>query len=272
MAKIAVNGVELFYVEGGEGEQTVVLSHGLLLDYTMFAPQWDLLTEDFHVVAYDHRGQGRSGNPPEGEDLDTLCNDAADFITALGRGPVHFVGMSMGGMVGMRLAARFPQLLRSLVLIDSSAQPEPPGQRLRFGLMCALVPLLGVRRFVSQVMALMFAPATQRDPGKQALLARWREKLAGLPPGIVRQVRGVMRRRDISGELGGIRCPTLVVFGAEDVLTPADCSWRIATRIPSADVLRVENAGHCSNLEQPEVVNRALSAFLARASALPPGA
>jgi pimeloyl-ACP methyl ester carboxylesterase len=264
MPKLAVNGVELHYIEGGEGATTVVLSHGLLMDYTMFAPQWDLLAEEHRVVAYEHRGQGRSSGADAPCDLDTLCDDAADFIAALGRGPVHFVGMSMGGMVGLRLAARFPHLVRSLVLIDSSAQPEPLLQRLRFGAMCALVPLLGVQRFIPRVLRLMFGPSTHADPGKQALLAKWREKLSALPPGIVRQVRGVMNRRGISGELGGIRCPTLVVFGAEDELTPADCSWHIATRILNAEVLRVENAGHSSNLEQPGVVNQALLDFLAR--------
>jgi len=269
MAKIEVNGVELFYIEGGEGTETIVLSHGLLMDYTMFAPQWDALAEDFRVVAYDHRGQGRSGNPPEGEDLDSLTNDAADFIAALGRGPVHFVGMSMGGMVGMRLAARFPQLLRSLVLIDTSAQSEPWLQRLRFKAMCALVPLLGVKPFIPQVLALMFGPATRKDPAKQALLAKWRDKLAALPPGIVRQVRGVMHRSDVSDELASIRCPTLVIFGDDDSLTPADCSWRIATRINNAEVVRIDNAGHSSNLEQPEAVNAALLGFLAKLSAAP---
>lgn len=266
MAKIEVNGVELFYIEGGHGDQTVVLSHGLLMDYTMFAPQWDRLAEDYRVIAYDHRGQGRSGNPADGEDLDSLANDAADFVAALGRGPVHFVGMSMGGMVGLRLAARFPQLVRSLVLIDTSAQAEPWQQRWRFRLLCALVPLLGIKRLVPQVLALMFGPSTHRDPGKQALLAKWREKLVALPPTIVRQVRGVINRGDISDELAGIRCPTLVIFGAEDDLTPADCSWRIATRIANAEAVRIEKAGHSSSLEQPEVVNEALLKFLARTS------
>lgn len=272
MARIEVNGVELFYIEGGEGTETVVLSHGLLMDYTMFAPQWDMLAEDYRVVAYDHRGQGRSGNTPDGEDLDSLTNDAADFIALLGRGPVHFIGMSMGGMVGIRLAARFPQLVRSLVLIDTSAQPEPWLQRLRFGAMCSLVPLLGVKPFLSQALAMMFGPSTRKDPAKQPLLDKWREKLAALPPGIVRQVRGVMNRKDVSDELAGIRCPTLVVFGGEDALTPAACSWRIATRINNAEAVRIENAGHSSNLEQPEAVNDAILRFLSKVSDRSPAA
>ena len=80
-----------------------------------------------------------------------------------------------------------------------------------------------------------------------------------------------MRRGDFSDELATIACPTLVIFGADDVLTPPACSWRIATRIANAEAVRIENAGHSSNLEQPEAVTEALLAFLARVSLPPTG-
>src|SRR5438105_1818396 len=107
MARMRLNGADIHYEDTGPGPAgTIVFSHGLLWSSRMFAPQVEALRGRFRCIAYDHRGQGRTEVTPGGYDMDTLADDAAALIEALGVAPVHFVGLSMGGFVGMRLAAR----------------------------------------------------------------------------------------------------------------------------------------------------------------------
>src|SRR5205823_2727516 len=122
---LAVNGVRLYYDDTGGSGEPIVFSHGLLWSGRMFEAQVAALRGRYRCITYDHRGQGRSDVPrARSHDMETVTDDAASLIEALGAAPVHFVGLSMGGFVGMRLAARRPELLRSLVLLETSADPE----------------------------------------------------------------------------------------------------------------------------------------------------
>ena len=125
MSKVKVNNVEIFYQSEGDGPETILFSHGYLADHTMFEPQIKALKADFRCVTYDHRGHGQSEVTKGGYELDNLVTDAISLIENLKIGPVHFVGVSVGGMVGMRIALRRPDLLRSLTLVDTSAEAEP---------------------------------------------------------------------------------------------------------------------------------------------------
>ena len=118
MPYIQSNGVNLYFEESGSGKETVMFSHGLLWSHRMFRAQVQHLQKRYRVIAYDHRGQGQS-EFKEPFDMDTLYEDAAALITALCEGPVHFVGLSMGGFIGIRLAARLPDLIKSLGLLET---------------------------------------------------------------------------------------------------------------------------------------------------------
>src|SRR5215467_6268154 len=126
MPTIHANGVELFYKESGRGPETIVFSHGFLMDHTMFEPQRAAFEKDYRVIAYDHRAQGQSQDAGQGYDMDTQAYDAAALITALNAAPCHFAGLSMGGFVGMRLAAHHPGLVRTLTLMNTTANAEKP--------------------------------------------------------------------------------------------------------------------------------------------------
>ncbi|OLS26379.1 MAG: Arylesterase [Candidatus Heimdallarchaeota archaeon LC_3] len=126
MTNLTINNAELYYEDTKSGKETILFSHGLLWSCRMFDDQVNELKGDYRVIAYDHRGQGRSGIPKNGYDLDSLTDDVVMLIKNLNLDSVHFVGLSMGGMVGMRLAARHPELVKSLILIDTSADPESP--------------------------------------------------------------------------------------------------------------------------------------------------
>jgi pimeloyl-ACP methyl ester carboxylesterase len=158
MPTLDVNGARIHWEERGAGSDTVVFSHGLLFSGRMFDAQVEALADRYRCVTFDHRGQGGSGVTASGYDMDTLAADAAALIEALGLAPCHFVGLSMGGFVGMRLAIRRPELLRSLALLETSADPEPEENVPRYRLLNFVARWFGLR---------LVAPrprlATQRD-------------------------------------------------------------------------------------------------------------
>lgn len=249
---------------GGAGPP-VLFAHGLLWDTRLFAPQVAALQGQHRCIAYDHRGQGRSEVTADGYDMDTLAADAAALIERLDVAPVDFVGLSMGGFVGLRLAIRRPELLRSLVLIDTSAAPEPPANLPRYRLLNFIARWFGFRPVVDRVMPILFGTTFLADPARAAERATYRARLLALDRiGTPRAVRGVIERAGVEAELQRIRTPTLVIVGEEDVATPPACAEALAAGIAGAQLLRIAGAGHTSTLEQPAAVNAALAEFLAR--------
>jgi 3-oxoadipate enol-lactonase len=125
MPRIAVDGAEIHCEDTGGPGAPVVFAHGLLWSSDLFRFQIESFRGTHRCIAFDFRGQGRSEVAPGGYDMDTLARDAAQIIEKLGAAPCHFVGLSMGGFIGMRLAARRPELLRSLSLLETAADEDP---------------------------------------------------------------------------------------------------------------------------------------------------
>lgn len=261
------NGIDLNYVVTGAGTQTVVFAHGLLLDHHMFEAQRRALESSYRVIAYDHRGQGDSAPAASGYDMDSLTEDAVDLIRGTQSVPCHFVGLSMGGFVGMRLAARYPELVRSLTLLNTSAMPDPWLKRMRFRMMQAFVSVFGPGPLLQQVLPVMFGSSFRNDPQRRPELERWIHHVKSLPRRIVGPVGGVIGRKSILGELKYIRCPTLVLTGDEDQTTLASEAERIVGEIAGARLVRLTGCGHTSTIEAPQAVNRAISEFLASVDA-----
>jgi 3-oxoadipate enol-lactonase len=262
MPRMRVNGVELYYEEQGRGPQTVVFAHGLLLDGRMFAGQVDALKDRYRCICFDFRSQGRSEVTPGGYDMDTLTDDVAALVRTLGAWPCHFVGLSMGGFVGMRLAARQPELLCSLSLFDTTAGPER--HWLRYRLMRLWTRLFGVRGIVGLVMPVLFGPHFLTAPERAAEREGWRARLsANDRGGSARAIDGVIRRAGVEGELDKIKLPTLVLVGADDRANPPEQSQHMHQKIAGSRLVIVPGAGHSVTIEQPQAVNEALAAFLA---------
>jgi 3-oxoadipate enol-lactonase len=258
------DGTNIWLDDTGSDKPVVLFSHGLLFDGDMFAAQAKALAADFRVVRYDHRGQGRSDESTlRSIDMGTLTADAIELIEALKLGPVHFVGLSMGGFVGLRIAARRPELIRSLVLLDTSADPEPQENIGQYRAMNGFVKLFGTRLLAGKVMRILYGKTFLSDPKRAEERERCRERLLALRPSIWRAVNGVIERETVLAELSQINCPTLVLVGEEDVATVPAKSERIVARIPGAKMHLIPRAGHSSTIEEPESVNARIREFLA---------
>ena len=263
MPMLRVNGTELYYEDTGGGGPAILFSHGLFWDSSLFAPQIAALKSRYRCVAYDHRGQGRSADSDlRAIDMDTLFADAVALIEALDLKPVHVCGLSMGGFVAMRLGARRSDLVRSLLLLDTSADPEPPENAPKYRLGNWIARFLGVGLVVDATMPMMFGKSALRDPARAAERDAWRRQLRSNRRSLWRAVNGVIERPSVYHELSRITAPTLVMVGEEDTVTVSAKAERIAAAITGAKLVRVPRAGHILTLEQPQAATRAISSFL----------
>lgn len=268
MTLIEANGIQVNITDSGApagnaAAPTVVFGHGLLFSGHMFEAQVDRLKASYRCVTIDWRGQGKTPATHDGYDMDTLSLDAAAVIEGLGVGPVHYVGLSMGGFVGMRLAARRPELLRSLTLLDTSADPEDPAMAKQDRLLCKVYRVVGIRPLAGKVGKLMFGPTFLADPASKPHLDRWKAGVASVDrPGLVKAILAVVDRQPISAELQSITLPTLVIVGEDDVATPVARSEAIASDIKGSVLKTVKDCGHSSTVEQPEVVGDLIEEFL----------
>lgn len=272
MARIDVNGTTLRYEdEGPRGGHAVVMSPSMFFDVRMFEAQAAALSDRFRVVRYDHRGQGESARDlRERLDMDTLAEDAACLIEALDLTPCTFVGNSMGGFVGLRLAARRPELLASAVLMGTSADVEEQADA-----MDGLVEVLaeqGIEPVLDGVLHFMMGDTTLTDPSRAAVLAEVTALLRSRTPEYADAAWNIAHRRSVLDELGSISVPVHVVAGTEDHTYPPPKSQQIVDAVPGATLELMERTGHVHAIENPlavvEVLERHLAALgLAGASA-----
>jgi pimeloyl-ACP methyl ester carboxylesterase len=265
MPKIRVNGAQLYYEDsGGVGKPVILFSHGLLFSCRMFDAQVEAFKAQYRCIAYDHRGQGQSEVTSGGYDMENLYQDAVSLIEALGIAPCHFVGVSMGGFMGMRLAARRPDLIRSLVLLETSPDPEPEENRGKYRLMALVFRYLGAGLVANRVMRIMFGKAFVEDPARAAERVLWKERISsGNRKGIYESVMSVVNRNSIYEEIDRITAPTLVMVGDSDVATVRTKSERIQAKIPASKMVIIPKAGHSSPIEEPTFVNQHIRDFLA---------
>lgn len=255
-----VNGVDIHYTDTGAPPgrpeaPTVVFGHGLLFSGWMFTAQIDSLKAEYRCITVDWRSQGRTPAVRDGHDMDTLTLDLVALLDHLDLQAVHYVGLSMGGFVGMRLAARHPDRVLSLALLDTSADPENPDEASKYKMLSTVYLLVGMRPVRGQVEPIMFGPTFRNDPDGRRTIDEWIGQLKAVKRGGMRRaILGVANRHPIADELGAIRARTLVVVGADDIATVPAKSEAIAAGIDGAKLEIVPEAGHSSTIEQPEAL------------------
>ncbi|MCB0589295.1 MAG: alpha/beta fold hydrolase [Phaeodactylibacter sp.] len=263
MPYLTSNGARIYYEDTGEGKETIIFSHGLLWSSRMFSEQIRHLGGRYRVIAYDHRGQGRSEVTGDGYDMDTLAQDALGLMDALSIRRCHFAGLSMGGFVALRLAVRHPERIQSLILMETTAQPEPAENIPRYRMLKNIVRLLGPWAVKKPVMRIMFGKAFLEDASRQPQRLQWEKELTANKRTITRAVQGVITRKGVQPEsLAKIQCPTLIIVGDQDVATVPAKSEYMHQHIPNSRLALVPNAGHTSSVEEPEAINAAIDDFL----------
>ena len=263
MPDIRVNGAGLYYEEHGNGPETIVFAHGLLWSCRMFDDQIAVLKDRYRCIAFDFRGQGQSEVTRDGYDMETLYEDVAALIEALDCAPCHFIGLSMGSFIAMRLAARRPDLVKSLVLLETSPDPEPAENMPKYRQLAYIVRWLGTGLVVDRVMPVMFGQKFLNDPARAAQRSEWRQRMSkNHRIGVYRATIGVITRRGIYDEIAKILVPTLVIVGDQDVAIVPAKAERVHEGIQGSRLVIIPGAGHTSTVEEPTAVNAAINEFL----------
>ena len=264
MPYVNINGAKLSYTDHGKGKETILFVHGLLMSGAMFSDQIAVLRSAYRCISLDLRGQGKSEVTDSGYDMDSLTDDVVALIKYLELRPCHFVGLSMGGFIGLRLAIHHSELLSSLALLGTSADPEPAKNARKYRLMIQVVKWLGYRPVVNNVINLMFGRTFLSDSAKEGLRKSWFNRIMdNNRAGTVRAATGVNQREGVFQLLKQIHHPCIIMVGDEDVATPPERSSRIHDAIAGSRLVTIARAGHSSTIEQPAAVNAALQDFYA---------
>lgn len=245
---------------GKAPRHTVVLSHALGCDLTMWDALANQLAADCRVIAYDHRGHGSSASPDGAYTMAELADDAAALLRELDSGPVVWVGLSMGGMVGQELALRHPTLVRALVLANTtSGYPEAAREawRQRIG----TVQSQGVEAIADAVMGRYFHDEFRASHA--ATVARFRRRVVSTDAVGYAGCCNAVGTVDTTARLGAIAVPTLVIAGELDQGTPVAMARTLAEGIPGARLEVLGQASHLSYAEQPAAFSKAVTAFVA---------
>lgn len=247
----------------GERGPWVMLSHGLANDMSMWDELTAALADRYRVLRYDARGHGGSPATEGDYDLALLVADAAGILDAFDIAQAHYVGLSMSGMIGLGLLLDHPQRIGSAVLADTRHTTTPEFTQ-AWRTRAEAVRQKGIEAIVAPtVERWSSAGLAERNP---AVVERMQRMIRNTSAEGYRGCAAALAGVNYGHRLGEIRQPVLVICGAEDHSTPPENSREIHAGIKGSQYLEIERAGHLSNLEQPEIFNRAAAAFLDEAA------
>jgi 3-oxoadipate enol-lactonase len=257
--RIAANNIEISYrFDGPTDAPVVMLSNSLLTDFGMWDLQVEALIKRYRVLRYDTRGHGGTAATPPPYTMDLLAGDVVALLDALRIQRVHFIGLSLGGMIAQRLASAHGDRLYSLSLCDTACRMPPESA---WDERITLAKTSGTSAF------------------KQPMTSRWlTEGYRKRHPEIVEKLGVMIERTSVDGMVGcahaikkmdhlpllsGIKVPTLVVVGEHDIGTPVSAAQLLHREITGSRLTVIEHAAHLPNIEQTEKFNRAMFEFLA---------
>jgi 3-oxoadipate enol-lactonase len=259
---IEVNGIKMNYeLSGKEQAPVVVLSHSLACSMLMWTPQLELLESAFRVLRYDTRGHGGSDAPSGPYSLAQLVDDAIGMLDELAIDRVHWIGVSMGGMIGQGMALGHSDRLESLVLADTTAiipdEAQPVWQE-----RIDTVGREGMTAVAEPTLERWFTPTYLNR--KHPEIDQIRQQILMTPVAGYIGCSEAIRRLNYLDQLAAIRTPTLIIVGADDPGTPVAASEAMHARIPGSKLEVIPSAAHLANIEQAEIFNANLMTFLHR--------
>jgi len=258
--KIKTNDIETHYTIEGEGPW-LAMSHSLACNLSMWDEQAKLLSRRFKVLRYDTRGHGGSSAPPGSYTLEQLADDTKALFDALGIQRTHWVGLSMGGMIGETFALRHPGVFQSMVLADTTSR-RPPNAEQMWRERVTIAQTQGMEGVRESTLARWFTqPFRQARPDVMARIGR---DIVQTPVAGFAGCCDAIARVDLLDRLKEIDCPALVIVGDQDHGTPPEMARQIHANLRGSQLVVIESAAHLSNIEQPEAFNAALTAFLDR--------
>lgn len=272
MPTLFINGAQIYYEDSAPNQDNLpkdqqkpvlLFAHGLLWGTHLYDKQVEHFKANYRCIAFDFRGQGKSEVTKSGYDMDSLAEDAIALLDALEISKCHLVGLSMGGYVAQRVALKRPDLLHSLILLDTGAEAENPEKKADYKKMLRAIHWLGIKRISKKVMPIMFGETFLNDKSRKQEYKTWLEHLRqNNKKGAMRATAGVIERDGVLSRLPEINLPTLIVVGDEDKPTPYEEAQKMHFAIKGSKLAVIKQAGHSTPVEQPERLNQVMSTFL----------
>jgi 3-oxoadipate enol-lactonase len=253
--------MKIEFEERGEGKP-VVLLHAFPLSRRMWNAQAIALeAEGCRVIVPDLRGFGESHNFSDINTMEDMAQDIFEILETLEIERAIVGGLSMGGYVTVNFLKKFPEKISALILCDTNANSDTEDAReARFDLI-EKIETEGAQALIDEMLPKLICENTKQN--KKELVAEIEEMFRKVnPQAAVAALRGLAARIDNTDLLDKISVPTLLIFGVEDKVTHLEAAEKMAGAIPNAKLVKIANAGHYSNLEQPEAFNQALIDFI----------
>lgn len=257
---ITANNIEVSYqLDGPDDRPVVMLSNSLMSNYTMWNAQLEPLLKNYRVLRYDQRGHGGTETTPGPYTIKLLADDANDLIETLGIGPVHFVGLSMGGFTGQMLAVMYPDQVLSLALCDTACIMPPESlwnERIE------VAQTKGIEALMPGTLERWFTPSFHQADREQ--LEKVKEMILGTGVDGYIACAEAIRDMSICENLADITVPTLVLVGEADPACPVASAEVLHEGIQGSELVVISQAAHLPNIEQTAVFNETLVNFLDR--------
>ena len=272
MPKKTLNSVEIAFIDQGSGP-VLLLVHGFPLDHSMWDAQIEAFAEQYRTVAVDLRGFGQSGvGDDDVVEMRQFADDLAALLDSLGiEEPVFLAGLSMGGYVAFEFALKWPQRLRGLILCDTKAMNDTPEVAAERHEAARRVLQDGPASLVESMMPRLFAesPVAESPVAESPVVERpqlvdslRRVMMETDRRAIAATALGMARRPDIRPLLERIECPTLVIVGQHDAISPVEEMRAIADGISGSQFVEIAGSGHMSPMEKPHEFNAAVLEFM----------
>ena len=262
MALMRIENIDINVRQWGRPDNSnreiLFLVHGLGANSHLWVKQIPIFSEQYHVIAIDLRGFGRSSKPRgrENYSIKIMAQDVIDVCTKLGVEKINFLGTSMGGFIGQQLALMAPELCERVILAHTACEFAIPSE-----VMDARLKALDDTS-MDDYAGLVASQALAQPP--DPIVAEWlQEMIANNDREAYKHVlAGALAEFDLANEISKISCPTLVVSGSDDRVLPPDGGRKIASLIKQAEFVLVDGVGHIGYVEKPEPFNQSVMNFL----------
>ncbi len=258
---ISINDIQLSYDDVGAGAIPIIFLHGYPFDKTMWQGQLDFLVTTNRVIAYDIRGFGKSKDETASLSIDLFVADLQAFMDKLNIERAIICGLSMGGYIALNAVKKFPERFEALILCDTQCIADPIEVKQKRYETIAKIEAEGVTNFNEGFIKGVFHKNSIAN--KKELVEQLSEVVYANSKHIMKQgLTAIAERSETCSSLNEIKIPVLVICGREDSLTPVVQSEFMHKTINGSKLVIIDEAAHVSNLEQPQVFNKNLDAFV----------
>ncbi|MES2381921.1 MAG: alpha/beta hydrolase [Bacteroidota bacterium] len=263
---IPVNNVQLSYNDIGEGSIPVIFMHGYPFDKTMWQLQLDFLKSGYRLISFDIRGFGKSTDEESHLSIDLFAEDLIALMDKLNIDKAIVCGLSMGGFIALNAQKRFPDRFAALILCDTQCIADTAEVKEKRNKIINEIAVDGVAPFNEGFIKSVFHKDSLSN--KKELVELLRSVVFANSPHIITMGQTALAERsETCSTLNEITIPTLIICGREDIVTPLAQSEMMHNAIKGSILHVIDNAGHVSNLEQPDEFNKHLLDFLTTLSA-----